>query len=359
MIYFKKIITENIGTKITALFLSFLVWYYIGLQLEKPLDMTAQIKIETPSQILSRVETQEGELISELSVKLKYAAKTEPPSNLVCKHRIANLNPDILNQIFIEELSSKDFKLAPGIKIISIVPSKVRVVLYKEGSKYMKIRTDNCIKGSPEKEYRVAGVRAEPSDILVKGPLHILNKYDNISIMKIDVTGHKKSFSRTGQIEPLLDNERISSEDKFNVEINIQPEMSDAVFQVPIKLLMPTDFPYQIQLKSKERGVKVRGPLSSIKLLKIQNMNLFVNIASLYNDITEVKPPMSFTASLEFKLTPDAPKDIELSEPIEQITLDIMAPQPPVQETTKPPVKNIPQEPPKTPEPPNPPDTPK
>ncbi|MFA5793747.1 MAG: hypothetical protein WC980_01560 [Candidatus Brocadiia bacterium] len=356
MISFKKILTDNIGTKVTALILALLVWYYIGLQLENPLDTTAQIKIEAPSQILSRVETLEGDPISELSIRLKYAAKTEPPTNLICKHRIANLNPDILNQMFIEELSAKDFKLAPGIKIVSIVPSKIRVVLYKEGSKYMKIRTDNCLKGTPEKEYRVAGVRAEPSDILAKGPLHILNKYDSISIMKIDITGHKKTFSRTGQIDPLLDGEKIYSEDKFNVEVNIQAEMSDSVFQVPVKLLIPIDFPYQIQLKSKERGVKVKGPLSSIKLLKIQSMNLFVNVASLYNDIAEVKPPMSFTASLEFKLAPDAPKDIELAEPIEQITLDIIAPQPPAQEAPKPPEKNTPPPP---PEPPKPPETPK
>lgn len=360
MLSIKRILTENIGTKIVALILALLVWFYLNMQSTDKTSLTVPLKVEVPAQMLSRIENVDGDLINEVSIKLVFpkGERSDIPANLVCRHRVVNVNPELSYQILPpEDLSKKDFNLPAGISIAEIRPDKIRVILYKEGTKYLRIKTDNCLKGAPRDGYRVVSIKAEPSEILVKGPQHILDKYDGIAPLKVDLTNRDSKFTRPGQVEPLLDGERIEPVGRlgeFNIEVNIQEKLDEKVFpQVPIKLvMMEPDFPFQIQLKSKERGVKVRGPALSIKTLKAEHINLYIKIKDLYGDLSEIKPPMSFTPQVHFQLTPDAPKDIELAEPIEPINIDIVAP--PAPEPPKPP--EPPKEPPKVPEPPKPPE---
>ncbi|MBI4712589.1 MAG: YbbR-like domain-containing protein [Planctomycetes bacterium] len=355
--FIRHMLTKNLGTKIMALFLSILVWVYINRESSEPDTLNVPLKIITDAQVLSRAEIMEtGEVINEVKVKVKYPKghRESVISGIVCSLKVKPGTDLQVNETSFPELTGKDFNFSPTVRVENISPPRIRLILFKEASKFMRLKAEDCISGALVKGYRVAGIKAIPSEILVKGPKHILDKYDKVPISRIDVTGRNSSFSQLGRIEATLDNEKIFTEDSFIVEVTINEEVIEQVLQIPISVLLPPNFPYRLELKPNEIGVKVKGPASGIKALKERHINLFVNISALYNKPEDIAPPRILTAPLELRFAPDAPSGIELSQPLEKIRLDIMEPAPaPEKQPEKPPEQPPPTPP--TPQPPSPP----
>lgn len=354
--FIRHLLTKNLGTKIMALFLSILVWVYINRESSETDTLNVPLRIITDAQVLSRAEIMEtGEPINEVKVKVKYPKghRESVISGVVCSLKVKSSTDLQVSETSFPRFSENDFNFSPTVRIENITPPNIRLILFKEANKFMRLKTDDCLGGAPVKGYRVAGIKAIPSEILVKGPKHILDKYDKAPVARVDVTGRNSSFSQLGRIETTLENEKISTEDSFIVEVTINEEVIEQVLQIPINVLLPPNFPYRLELKPNEIGVKVKGPASGIKALKERHINLFVNISGLYTKLDEITPPRILTAPLELRFTPDAPSGIELSQPLEKIRLDIIEPAPaPEKQPEKPPEQPPPTPP--TPQPPPP-----
>lgn len=172
----------------------------------------------------------------------------------------------------------------------------------------------------------MVSIRSEPSEIVVKGPKDILDKYVEVPPVKIDVSGRKASFSQAGLIPELLEGERITSDESFIVTVDIQPEPLQKVLRSKINALVFPEFPYKITITPPEIEVKLQGPQDSINKLKENHLNLFINVAGLYSNLSELKPGMSFMAHVQYMLTSDAPAGIQLAEPLPQVKLDVLKP---------------------------------
>ncbi|MFH0888000.1 MAG: hypothetical protein V1871_02180 [Planctomycetota bacterium] len=323
MSFIRNLFLQNFGTKVMALILAVVSWFYIYYAHTESAFINVPLIIETPAQIISSVE-KDGEPIRDIKIGVEYPrGSSSDITGLVCRHKI-NIANDQMDkpQTIIVELAESDFNSKPGVRI-KIPDNKIQVVLMKEFTKYMKIKTEEVIQGIPLKGYRVTSVKAIPSDILVRGPKNILDKYSEIPMGKIDVTNRNNFFSQIGRIES-LENTKIITEDSFIVEVRIDEEMIEVVHSIKINILIPSDFPhYPIQIKPQEKVLKFRGPASDIKELKTRHINLFVDVGSLYTN-TNFKPPLSFAPQLELRFTSDAPHNIELAEPLEQIKLEIL-----------------------------------
>lgn len=336
MSFIRNLFLQNLGTKIMALILAVGSWVYIYYTRTEPATINVPLIIETPAQIISRVE-KDGEPIKDIQIKVEYPhGSSSDITGLVCRHKI-NIANDQMDkpQTINVELAESDFNPKPGVRIIKILDNKIQVILMKEITKTMLLKTERAIQGSPQKGYRVTSVKVNPSEITVRGPKNILDKYDDIPIKKIDVTNRNSSFSKAGHIEP-VENLELFTEDTFEVQVNIDEEMIEKACSIKINILIPSDFPhYPIQIKPQEKALKFRGPASSIKELKPQHINLFVDVGILYSKIEDIKPPQSYAPQLELRFTSDAPPHIELAEPLEKIKLDILPePQSSSSETT-------------------------
>jgi len=349
--FIKGLVSNNLSTKVMALTLAVICWFYIhNVRIDPPKEINIPLIIETPAQIISRTE-KDGEIIKDIKVELEYPRGAfSDLAGLVCRYKIKAVTETLDKpQVRIVELTASDFNLKQGMTIKQFIPdNKIQVILMRETTSNMKLKTDDVIKGNPQKGYRVTSVQAIPSYIPIKGPKNILDKYNEIPIAKIDVTNRNNIFSLPGQIEP-LENTELTAMAPFNIEVVVEEDIVEDVLTVKINVLLPADFPhFSIQIKPQEKSLKFKGPASKIKELKPGHINLFVNVGELCPNPAEVKPPMTFAPKLELRFTPDAPTGIELSEPLEQIKLEILPPPTPApSEPTpvKPPEK--PPEPPK------------
>lgn len=348
--FFKGLFRDNLGTKAMALVLAVICWLYIhNVRIEPPQEIDIPLIIETTAHIISRAE-RDGETVNFIRVSLEYPRETAVDrSGLVCRYKIKDLNESLDKpQVRIIELTASDFNLKPGMTIKEFIPdNKIQVVLMREITKPMRVKTDGVIQGVPQKGYRVVSVRATPTEIPVRGPKNILDKYSEVPIAKIDVTNRNSSFSWPGRVE-MLENVKIFTEDYFNIDVFIGEDVIEDVRTVRINILVPADFPnFPINIKPQEKALKFKGPASKIKELKPRHINLFVNLGELCPNPSEVKPPMTFAPKLEWRFTPDAPAGIELADALEQIKLEILphsAP-PPSETTPEKPVEQPPQTP--------------
>lgn len=316
------------GTKLMALFLACVVWFYIYQEYtEKLPPMELPIKLSLPVGITARIENLEGEPITSLRVTLAGPrGSLKIPDNLVCRHKIALAGPIKKSLVLEREIAEADFDLPRSVYIKEVVPDKIRVILFQEIAKRMRIKTTDCWQGNPARGYTVVNVKTEPSDILVKGPKDILGKYNEVPMAKIDVSGRQGPFSQVGLIQDMLNGEKITTNESFSVMVDIQPEPVLKVLRSKINTLVLPDFPYKVAITPPEIEVKLQGSQESINKLKESHLNLFINVADLYTDPAELKPPMSFTADVRYTLTADAPPGIQLAEPLPQIKLDVLKP---------------------------------
>jgi len=324
--FLRGLVWANKGTKIMALILAVITWTYIDREYIVTATIKVPLVIETPSQIVSRAETLDYQIIKEIEIKLDYPrGAVAEISSLVCKKQVRPAGEQLDKpQTITLELDQKDFNIKPGVTIKNINPNKIQVVLMQETTKYMKIKTEGSIQGTPLKGYRVAAVKSVPLEILVKGPKNILDRNNEVPMGKIDVSNRNAAFSQVGRIE-LIDKVKLETEESFIVDVDIEEELSEILFIAKIQILSPADFPnYPVQIKPQEKTLKFRGPNSSIKELKARHIILFVNLGSLYTNPADIKPPQSFQPQLELRFSPDAPKKIELIDVLEPIKLDIL-----------------------------------
>lgn len=350
----KGLFFDNLGTKVMAMILALICWYYIYVTRTASETLIVPFVIETPAQVISRAE-KDGEVIREIKVLVEYpkGVSSDIVDGLICRHKIKTSIEQLDKpQSISVELTSADFNTKPGVSIKDILPDnpdkKIQVVLMREIVKPMKVKTEGAIKGSPQKGYRVVAITAEPDGVSVRGPKNILDKYNEIITSKVDITNANTSLSREVRIEP-LENVVLSAEERIIMKVFIEEDIIEDVRTVKINLLIPPDFPhFPIQIKPQEKALKFKGPASKIKELKPGHINLFVNIGELCPNPSEVKPPMTFSPKLELRFTSDEFNDIKLAEPLEQIQLEILPlPQPAPPESTPP--EKTPEKPPEQP----------
>jgi len=322
-----KLITANLGTKLMALLMALFTWFYINQEYTERTDLLEiPLKLEVPEGVISQTEDlSKGGPIGSVKVSLEgpRGILQDIKTNIICRHKVVagNLNDQPIPQI--EEIKPSDFNLPNSINVRIINPSKIKVWLMREMEKNLRLDAEKCSAGGPAKGYRIVEIKAEPSEILVRGPKYILQNRQSIPCAPVDISGATKSFSRAGKIAETIDNMPVSTNDSFRLMVTVDEGLVETTVKTNINILFPPDFAYQVKAKPQEIEVKLKGPAESLKALKKTDFNVFVNVANLYSNLKDVKPGSYPGVTVEFQLSEKAPRGIILAEPLNPAMIEI------------------------------------
>jgi len=325
-IFIFSLFTDNLGTKLMALLMALFTWFYINQEYTDRIEsLDVPLKVDVAQGLIVQTHDLGNRIIETVKISLEgpRGILQDAAQNIICRHKVIQTNLGEGPIVQIVELKQSDFNLPNSIRIKSINPSKIEVVLMRETEKNLRIDTEKLFTGQVPKGYKIIEVKTEPSEILVKGPKHILHNRQLIPCQAIDISDVTRSFSRTGKIVESIDNLPVSTNDVFKITVTITEELVETTMKAGINVLLIPEFPFQVKAKPQEIEFKLKGPAESIKLLKKNDFNVFVNVASLYPNTKDVKPGSYPGVNVEFQLSEKAPRGIILAEPLKPVMIEI------------------------------------
>lgn len=182
-------IFKNIGLKITAVLLSFLLWIFAtsrGMS-EISLDVPLEFKNIPPGLELISYD------VKAVSLNLKGQERT-----------IRTIRPtDIrvwvdLSKAKIGEgvyvISKNNIRLPHTVTVKNITPSTVRVRLEESFSRIVRVKP--VIVGEPKKGYHIKSIIVVPHNIEIEGSSSKIKKIDKIKTEPLDITGQSKTLTK-------------------------------------------------------------------------------------------------------------------------------------------------------------------
>lgn len=255
------------------------------------------------------IDTLEG-MIKDRKIRATYNVRESPDA----------IEDQVKQSIF---LTREHLELPNAVKLVSVYPDKIDIVLGKLQKKKLKVSLQK--KGEPAIGYVIANEFIFPGEVEVTGPLNALKEATSINTVSVDVGGITGEQNRTFPwrivIDPKVVIKRgdktvsvpvVCNED-VRIWLQIVEQQDTKVFEkIKIKIIGPAENPYAIKLQDEFANIKVKGP----KLL-LDKMN--AEDVVLYIDVTSLKPPGPYKQPIKCFL----PKNIELVDKLPEVHLDI------------------------------------
>lgn len=323
----KKIFTGNILTKLMAVVMAVALWLYainrhtgdstevIGLTVSVPEGITIleqsteeiTVHLRGPQNIIYNVES----LIKDKKIHARYVIQ-EYPSGI--EDQIKQTIPITRSHIN---------NLPKDVKIVSVYPDKVDILLGKLQRKKLKVNLQK--KGEPAIGYIIANEFVFPGEIEVAGPLNILKETSYINTIPIDIGGITEDQNRTFPWRIGIDQKilikrgnkvvsvPVTCKEDVRVWLQIVEQQDTKLFaKIKIKVLRPVGYPYEINLDDEFGNVKVKGPRLLLDKLSSEDVMLYI-------DVTSLKPPGPYKLPIKCIL----PKNVEVVDKLPEIHLDI------------------------------------
>jgi YbbR domain-containing protein len=190
----KKFLTENIGLKIAAVFLSIVLWFYVTSrgQSELSLDVPLEFK-NIPAGF---------ELVSSnaKAVSLNISGQ---------ERLIKNIKPSDI-RVYVDlgrakkgegtyGINKETVKLPPAASVKNITPSQIRVVIDETVKKVVGVRP--VVIGTPGRGYSIKSVEVSPETIEIEGIMSEVRKVYSIRTEPIDITDIKETIYQDFRID--------------------------------------------------------------------------------------------------------------------------------------------------------------
>jgi len=174
-------------------------------------------------------------------------------------------------------LSKNLVTLPPGVELVGTLPQSVEFRLHRLVHKRLNVEPN--IVGDVPPGYRLEGVTATPSSVMVSGPLSELETVVSVQTEEInwaEVNGRK-------HIQVALKGVSVNSELEENmvdVELRVPPSTEEKVFEkMSVKVLAPSG--YAATLEPSNVNVVVGGPIGLIQGLNSDSVELTVDASAL------------------------------------------------------------------------------
>lgn len=179
--------TENLGLKVLSLILAFFLWLFVKGGMREEVAVMVPVELEkVPSTLCVRgidppsVTIRLGGVLSQLN-RLRL-------DEMSVRLNLSGARPGINTFL----LRPGDFSLPPGVEILRISPSEVKVRLSTLTSKRVKVRV--ALRGTPAEGFSVKEVKVEPPSVLLKGPWEELKRLEEVDTEEVDIKGIKGDF---------------------------------------------------------------------------------------------------------------------------------------------------------------------
>ncbi len=233
---------------------------------------------------------------------------------------------DIQNDEFARtiRISRRNFNFPQEIRLDSIVPNRIDVVLGRLASKYLEVQIEK--KGVPALGYEITNAYFYPHEVLVTGPTNILKEAEMINTKPIDINGLTSDQSRTfpwavgleQSISFLRDDKYVSvpinCEEKVNVWFQVSEQEDIKIFEkIKVNVLHPINYDFKVKLKDEYIDLSLKGPKLKLDRLNSKDITAFIDVSSL-------TPPGPYKQSVDCTI----PEGLEIVGNPPEVHVDIM-----------------------------------
>jgi YbbR domain-containing protein len=190
----KKLFTENLGLKISAVLISFLLWFFITSKGQSEMTVNIPLEFKNVPANMGIVET------SAQSVSVTVRGHERLMMNL--KPSDIRVYADLSRVAKGEDVffvNKEDIKLPYALSVRNITPSTVRIKLDETVSKAVPVRP--VLIGQPGTGFVLSSVTVEPNKVTVRGLKSDLAKIRSIKTEPLDITGAIKPISQDVDID--------------------------------------------------------------------------------------------------------------------------------------------------------------
>lgn len=189
-------------------------------------------------------------------------------------------------------LTRRNFNFPREIRLNSIVPNEIDVVLGKLVSKYLKVQIEK--KGAPALGYKIKNEFFYPYRALVKGPANILEEAEIISTVPIDISRITSEQNRTfpwtvdleQSISILRDGQYISAPIRCKEKVDVWFQISEKIDtkkyeKVKVNVLHPVNYVFKVKLKEEHIDLSLKGPKLILDRLDPSDISAYIDVCSL------------------------------------------------------------------------------
>jgi len=317
----RRWLLSDYKTKLLALFLGVLLWFYAKGEVVLTEDVTARLSIQAPSaDVIARAEGRIETTTLKVEGRKSDVERLQPADlSVVVRPQIPETALDVHYDLV--ALSEKDVRgIVGNVNILSFEPSEISVRLERkaEESKLVEAR----IEGSPAPGYEIGSAYVNPPRVLVEGPRTLLAKTDKVKTVPIYVSERPESFWGEFAIDPQVEGGEVSCKRKVYVYVSIRPAtIVDTIEGVPVHISYRADYRYHVNLHETETGkvsVELRGTKEKLEELK---KNAGKGILA-FVDVTTLAPVGDLPQSQEVRFV--LPQGVSLVEEGEKSKVEVM-----------------------------------
>lgn len=215
---FRRHILHNLGLKLTAVLIAFLLWIAVASAPKSEVGFVVPVefhnvpeKLEVTSEELPQAQVRvrgPDRLIRQLT-----------PQDI---HLTLDLRGLSANQTGERtyELSANKLSLPPSLKVVQILPARIHLSFDVRGQRTVAVKPR--VIGSVAPGFRIADVEATPEEKSIIGPQKRVQAVDAVSTDPIDVTGvlGTRTFSVTPYVrDPMV---RLADSDPVQVTVKVE-----------------------------------------------------------------------------------------------------------------------------------------
>jgi len=185
----KKIILENLGMKLTAVFLSIFLWIFVTSrgQSEISLDVPIAFKDIPPG---IEIVSQSDKVIGLNMRGQERLLKNIKPSDISVSVDLSKAKPGE-SMYYIHR---DDMRIPHAITVTNINPSSIKVVTEETVRKVVKVIP--ILSGEPEKGFSVKSVSIIPPQLEIEGIRREISRINTVKTEPLDLTGITETFAQ-------------------------------------------------------------------------------------------------------------------------------------------------------------------
>jgi YbbR domain-containing protein len=190
----KKLFTENLGLKISAVLLSVFLWFFVTSRGQSEITLDIPLEFKNIPADIGLVNT------SVKTVSVTVRGHERPMKNL--KASDVRVYVDLSKAKKGEDVFSvtkEDIKLPYALTVMNISPSTVKIKLDETDSKIVPVKP--VLIGEPRNGFFVSSIRVEPKTVVVKGLKSDLRKVSVLKTEPLDITDSNKKMTQELNID--------------------------------------------------------------------------------------------------------------------------------------------------------------
>ncbi|MBI4043016.1 MAG: hypothetical protein HY391_06035 [Deltaproteobacteria bacterium] len=299
--YLGAILSENISYKITALLVTFGLFYYVAGEQHIEVNKVVPIVFRLPDKLAIA-----NEVLPNVEIRIsgpKASVQEVLPRTDVITLDLTSARPGYASY----RIHSGLIQLPRDVKVTSISPSVITPRLELKLKKVVKVKAQ--LLGKLEKGLTLKEVTVTPDEIEVAGPQSLLDPLDLVKTLPIDLSEVRGAGEKEVRVEESFPVPLTFNPDLVKVYLNILEETELRIFpSIPIQA--KTDFRYVIAPHSVR--VTLRAPASVAAALKMSDIEAFVDL--------EHKSPGEYSERVELK-SPEKVTVVSIAPPVVKVTL--------------------------------------